>query len=59
MQFNNVMEKIGGKQQKFDNSARNCSMHEFEIAYPEEKPESYLESKTLVKYILKNFVGHL
>lgn len=34
-------------------------MHEFEIAYPEEKPESYLESKTLVKYILKNFVGHL
>ena len=53
------MQRIcSGEKNIFDNTAKNCSMHEFKVSYPRDN-EEYEEKKVKLVCSVKNFVGHL
>jgi hypothetical protein len=42
MEFVNVVARVNKKPEKFDNSAKNCSMNEFMIGYHEAQQGGYM-----------------
>jgi broad specificity phosphatase PhoE len=44
MEFNNVVERIHKQMEKFDNSAKNCSISEYLITYPIAQKGGYEEN---------------
>ena len=58
MEFHNVLRICNNQEQIFDNTAKNCSMHEFKVKYPRDE-QGYEEKKVNLTCSIKNFVGHL